>query len=88
LVRILPHLLRRPRNIVLVPAYVFANFTMATIKIYALLTLNRQDWITRRGAERAPESGTFHLILARVATFLILVLQAMVVAYFRGVLSF
>jgi len=87
-VRILPHLLRRPRNIRLVPVYVFANFAMAIIKIYALLTLNRQDWITRRGAERAPKSGTFRLMLARIATVGILATLATAVAYSRGVLSF
>jgi hypothetical protein len=87
-VRILPHLLRRPRHIILVPAYVFANFSMAIIKIYALLTLNRQDWITRRGAERAPKSGTFRLMLARIATVGILAALATAVAYSRGVLSF
>ena len=87
-VRILPHLLRRPRNIRLLPAYVFANFSMAIIKIYALLTLNRQDWITRRGAERAPKSGTFHLMLARLATIGILAALATAVAYSKGVLSF
>jgi len=86
--RILPHLLRRPRNIKLVPVYVFANFSMAIIKIYALLTLNRQDWITRRGAERAPKSGTFHLMLARIATVSILAALAIAVAYSRGILSF
>jgi cellulose synthase/poly-beta-1,6-N-acetylglucosamine synthase-like glycosyltransferase len=87
-VRILPHLLRRPRNIKLVPAYVFANFSMAIIKIYALLTLNRQDWITRRGAERAPKSGGFYLVLARIATLAILAALAAAVAYSRGVLRF
>jgi cellulose synthase/poly-beta-1,6-N-acetylglucosamine synthase-like glycosyltransferase len=87
-VRILPHLLRRPGNIKLVPAYVFANFSMAIIKIYALLTLNRQDWITRRGAERAPKSGGFYLVLARIATLAILAALAAAVAYSRGVLSF
>jgi len=86
--RILPHLLRRPHNIKLVPAYVFANFSMAIIKIYALLTLNRQDWITRRGAERAPKSGGFYLVLARIGTLAILAGLAIAVAYSRGILSF
>jgi hyaluronan synthase len=87
-VRIIPHLQRRPRHIILVPAYVFANFSMAIIKIYALLTLNRQDWITRRGTERAPKSGGFYLVLARIATLAILAALAAAVAYSRGILSF
>jgi cellulose synthase/poly-beta-1,6-N-acetylglucosamine synthase-like glycosyltransferase len=87
-VRIIPNLQRHPRNIRLVPAYVFANFAMAIVKIYSLLTLNRQDWITRRGAERAPKSGGVYLVLARIATLAILAALATAVAYSRGVLSF
>jgi cellulose synthase/poly-beta-1,6-N-acetylglucosamine synthase-like glycosyltransferase len=87
-VRIIPNLQRHPHNIKLVPAYVFANFAMAIIKIYALLTLNRQDWITRRGAERAPKSGAFRLALAKVGTLAILAIIGAAVAYSRGILSF
>jgi len=87
-VRIIPNLQRHPRNIRLVPAYVFANFAMAIVKIYGLLTLNRQDWITRRGAERAPKSGGFYLVLARIATLAILAGLAAAVACSRGILSF
>ena len=87
-VRIIPNLQRHPHNIRLVPAYVFANFAMAIVKIYGLLTLNRQDWITRRGAERAPKSGGFYLVLARIATLAILAGLAAAVAYSRGILSF
>jgi cellulose synthase/poly-beta-1,6-N-acetylglucosamine synthase-like glycosyltransferase len=83
-VRTLPNWLRHRRNLRFVPTYVFANFTMAIIKIYALLTLNRQDWITRRGAERAPQSGNFRLILAKIGTGAILAGLAMAVAYYRG----
>jgi cellulose synthase/poly-beta-1,6-N-acetylglucosamine synthase-like glycosyltransferase len=87
-VRIIPNLQRHPHNIKLVPAYVFTNFAMAIVKIYGLLTLNRQDWITRRGAERAPKSGGFYLVLARIATLAILAGLAAAVAYSRSILSF
>lgn len=63
--RLMPNLLRRPGNIFLVPAYVVTNFAMVFVRIYALFTLNRQDWITR-GAKRKP--GHFGLVLAQVAT--------------------
>jgi len=63
--------------------------TIFTIKcLYALLTLNRQDWITRRGAERAPEPGNFRLALAKIATFVIIAILAMAVFYSKGALSF
>lgn len=83
-IRTLPNWLRRRRNLRFVPAYVFANFTMAIIKIYALLTLNRQDWITRRGAERAPQPSNFRLTLAKIGTGAILASLAIAVAYYKG----
>jgi len=83
-VRILPNLLRRPGNIILVPHYIFANFTMAVIRIYALFSLNHQDWITRRGAERAPEPGTFRLALAKLATVVTIAMLAIAVLLFKG----
>ena len=82
--RTMPNWMRRQRNIRFVPAYVFANFSMAIIKIYGLLTLNRQDWITRRGAERAPQPSNFRLTLAKIGTVAILAGLAMAVAYYRG----
>jgi hypothetical protein len=61
---------------------------MAIIKIYALLTLNRQDWITRRGAERAPQLSNSRLTLAKIGTVAILAGLAMAVVYFKGALNF
>lgn len=87
-VRILPHLLRRPGDIVLLPVYVFVNFAHAITKIYGLLSLNHQDWITRRGAERAPKSDGFSLALARAGTLVILSIVALLVFHSRGMLSF
>ena len=83
-VKILPHLLRQPRDIVLAPLYVVVNFATAVIRIYSLFTLNRQDWITRWGAERAPEPGTLHLGLAKHATLVILAFLGMAVAFYNG----
>jgi hyaluronan synthase len=64
-VRLMPNLLRRPSNIRLIPVYIGINFALGVVRIYALLTLNRQDWLTR-GAPRKKES--LGLVLARVGT--------------------
>ncbi|MDP3879873.1 MAG: glycosyltransferase [Dehalococcoidales bacterium] len=79
-VRISPNLLRRPSNIRLIPVYVATNFAMAIVRIYALLTLNRQDWMTRGARKRA---GNFGLVLARVGTACILALLMLGVYFYR-----
>ncbi len=45
--RILPHLRRRPSSVLLVPVFVAVTFVMAVLKIWALLTVRRQRWLTR-----------------------------------------
>ncbi|MGH8994293.1 MAG: glycosyltransferase [Acidimicrobiia bacterium] len=45
--KVLPHLRRNPKSILLVPAYVVLSFAMATVKLYALGTIRRQRWLTR-----------------------------------------
>lgn len=83
-IKMLPHLLGHPRHVWLAPVYVVANFVTAGVRIYSLFTLNRQDWITRRAAERAPEPSTLWLGLAKEATLAILVGVGMGIAYFSG----
>jgi cellulose synthase/poly-beta-1,6-N-acetylglucosamine synthase-like glycosyltransferase len=45
--RILPHLRRRPSSVLLVPVFVAVTFVMAVLKLWALLTVRRQRWLTR-----------------------------------------
>ncbi|MEX1997402.1 MAG: glycosyltransferase [Candidatus Andersenbacteria bacterium] len=54
--RMYPHLRRHPRDIELIPLYIVLNFYLALVKIYALLTLNRQGWITRWHHSRLPHA--------------------------------
>jgi hyaluronan synthase len=44
-IKILPHLRRRPNDILLVPIFVAINFLMALVKLYALVSLREQKWI-------------------------------------------
>lgn len=41
------HLRHRPSDILILPFYVFTNYLMAVLKIYAMVTIGRQGWITR-----------------------------------------
>ena len=43
----LPHLHRKPLHFFLIPVFVLVSFTVALTKIYALLTIRRQRWLTR-----------------------------------------
>ncbi|HEX5588016.1 MAG TPA: glycosyltransferase [Acidimicrobiia bacterium] len=48
--KLAPHFRRRPVDLVILPAFILLTFVMATVKIYALLTLTTQRWLTRRVA--------------------------------------
>jgi cellulose synthase/poly-beta-1,6-N-acetylglucosamine synthase-like glycosyltransferase len=48
--KLLPHIRRRPSSFFLVLGYVAVSWLMALIKIYALLTIRKQRWLTRQVA--------------------------------------
>jgi cellulose synthase/poly-beta-1,6-N-acetylglucosamine synthase-like glycosyltransferase len=48
--KLLPHLRRRPSSFFLIPGYVVVSWLMALIKLQALLTIRRQQWLTRQVA--------------------------------------
>lgn len=54
LIRMWPHLRRQPKDVGLIPIFIALNFYNSLMKIYALVTLNRQGWITRWSKERLP----------------------------------
>lgn len=52
----LPHLRRRPGDVLILPFFVCLTFVMALVKIYALATVTTQGWLTRR-AEPADDAA-------------------------------
>jgi cellulose synthase/poly-beta-1,6-N-acetylglucosamine synthase-like glycosyltransferase len=48
--KLLPHLRRRPSSFFFVLGYVLVSWVMALIKLYALLTVRKQRWLTRQVA--------------------------------------
>ena len=48
--KMLPHLRRRPENLRLLPAFIAVSLIMAVVKICALLTIRKQQWLTRQVA--------------------------------------
>jgi cellulose synthase/poly-beta-1,6-N-acetylglucosamine synthase-like glycosyltransferase len=45
--KLLPHLTQRPSSFLSLPGYVVVSWMMALIKIWALLTIRTQHWLTR-----------------------------------------
>lgn len=77
--KISAHLVERPTDIAIVPAYIAVNYLLLTLRVFALVTIRQQGWITR-GAGRA---GMNVLSLGATAgIFLLLVAAA--VGYQRG----
>jgi hyaluronan synthase len=46
--KILPHLVRKPSSVFLVPGFVAVSFLMAIVKLCALATIRKQRWLTRQ----------------------------------------
>lgn len=46
--KVLPHLQRRPRSILLIPVFILLSFVMCLVKIWALCTIREQRWLTRQ----------------------------------------
>ncbi|HSN95614.1 MAG TPA: glycosyltransferase, partial [Nitrososphaeraceae archaeon] len=44
-IKLIPHLRHNPKNIKIIPVYVFSNFWMGIAKLYALVTIRDQKWI-------------------------------------------
>jgi cellulose synthase/poly-beta-1,6-N-acetylglucosamine synthase-like glycosyltransferase len=61
--KILPHLRRRPTDLLIVPLFIGVTYYMSLIKTYALFTLTQHKWLTRAVAvvngkvERVSESA-------------------------------
>ncbi|KFH62628.1 hypothetical protein MVEG_12020 [Podila verticillata NRRL 6337] len=54
IVKLLPHLFRRPQDIIWVPAFLIFGYYFAIMKIYALFTLHEVGWGTRAGIDQTP----------------------------------
>lgn len=67
-IKIYPYLILHPKEIKIVPVYVFFTFFAGVLKIYALFTLNTQGWITRWHASRMKQLGFVDKLFPVVAT--------------------
>lgn len=71
-VKIYPHLVRKPADILVLPSYILYTFLSALLKIYAFFTLNTQSWITRWDPTRLPKLRFVNYMPALGMTFLLI----------------
>lgn len=75
-IKMYPHLKKYPGDILILPLYIVFNFVSAYIRIYALVSLNTQGWITRWHKSRLPQLTPLQLALHHTATLVVLLLIA------------
>ncbi len=56
-VKLIPYFREDFRTVTILPAYILFSYLEALVKIYALVTLNQQGWITRWSKDRLRESS-------------------------------
>jgi len=61
-IKIIPHLRRHPKDILLLPVYVAVNFLLAFVKLYALVTIREQKWIRSAQERTVKPKGYFKKI--------------------------
>ncbi|MCL5073570.1 MAG: glycosyltransferase [Actinobacteria bacterium] len=82
-IKMLPHLKRRRKDITILPFFVPYTFLTAGIKIYALLTLNTQGWITRWDKSRLPRLKLLQTAPSYAAFILLIVLLTTGVYFYK-----
>ncbi|KAF8936526.1 hypothetical protein BGZ58_004062 [Dissophora ornata] len=54
IIKLLPHLFKRPQDVIWVPGFLIFGYYFAIMKIYALFTLHEVGWGTRAGIDQTP----------------------------------
>ena len=67
-IKIIPHLRRHPKDILLLPVYVVINFLLALVKLYALVTIREQKWIRGVQERSVRRKGYFKKVKDLVLT--------------------
>jgi hyaluronan synthase len=76
LIKMYPHLRKYPGDILLLPSYIAFNFVSSYIRIYSLLSINTQGWITRWHKSRLAKQKIFYFARAHLGTIFLFSLVA------------
>lgn len=71
-VKIFPHLRERPQDIFMLPVYVAMTYVESLIKLYALISIDEQGWITRWDKNRLNPINFLRKALSYAATLAII----------------
>ncbi|MDD5084027.1 MAG: NosD domain-containing protein [Candidatus Moranbacteria bacterium] len=76
--KVLPHFMKHPADVAILPIHVAYGFFLALIKIYTLVTVDEQTWITRWDRSRLNRLGFLRRASAYTVTVSIVVLLSFV----------
>jgi parallel beta-helix repeat protein len=83
-IKILPNLRRCPKNIIYIPAYIVYSYWSAMIRIFALVTINTQGWLTRWDISRMSKTSIIQSMGAYIYTiYIILIIAAIPFFHFK-----
>lgn len=74
-IKIIPHLRRQPKDILLIPVFVAVNYLIAIAKLYALVTIREQTWIREVKYDikkYSKKSGAYRRVIAIALTGVII----------------
>jgi hyaluronan synthase len=83
-IRLIPHLRRHPRHIMIIPVYVISNFWIALAKLYALVTVRDQKWIRPKNRYEARKrfiKRVKNVILTGEIILLLIIFVSQIISY-------
>jgi hyaluronan synthase len=84
-IKLYPHFRRRPSDIGMLPLYLCVGYLMALLKIYALITIRKQGWITRWDKSRLGRLRFFASMPAYAGTIAVIVFLSFGIANYKQV---
>ena len=93
-IKLYPHLKHRPSDILILPFYIFTTYLIAILKIYVLITIRQQGWITRWDKSRLQVEVNinnilrlFKLIMPHFAIASIIILLSFGIVKYKNVVA-
>lgn len=72
-IKIAPHLRRYPKHIIHLPAYIGFSYWSGIIRIFTLVTIRTQGWLTRWDVSRMKKTHLIQAVSAYIYTFYIVI---------------
>jgi len=86
-IKLYPHLKHHPSDILILPFYILYTYLMATLKIYAIVTIGTQGWVTRWDKNRL-QTGVGSIFRTLKATTSFLAVVSVMILLSLGVVTY